>query len=195
MKVLGLTGPIGSGKSFVAAIFRELGAAVFDADLEVHRLYAEDKKVIAAVAEKFPHATKNHLVDRAVLAQMALHDESAMRDLEAIIHPAVRQAEKAFLTRQKKRGAELAVLDIPLLFQTGADALCDVVLLLAAPEEVRKARVLSRPGMSQEKWQKIVARQGAEAYKPERADFVLNTHQNKAILKDEVQRVIKEVLA
>ncbi len=193
MKVLGLTGPIGSGKSFVASLFVKAGAPVFDADREVHRIYAEDTKRIAALAVRFPEAGIGGKIDRARLARIVLHDEAALRDLEAIVHPAVRLAEQEFLAEQKRKRTALAVLDIPLLFQTGADGLCDAVLLLTAPESVRKARVLARPGMSEEKWRKIVASQGETAYNGAKADFILDTDRDEAVLAKEVNKIIGEL--
>lgn len=175
MIVIGLTGSIGMGKSTVAAMFRELGIPVFDADAEVHRLYDRDGAAVAPVAARFPGAVRDGAVDRAALAQAVTGDDAALAALEAIVHPLVRASEKAFLERARGSGARYAVLEIPLLFETGGAARVDVVAVVSAPAGEQRRRVLARPGMSEERLRSIMARQLGDDEKRARADFVIDT--------------------
>lgn len=170
---LGLTGSIGMGKSTTAQIFRELGVPVHDADAAVHALYGAEG--VAPVEAAFPGVTQGGRIDRALLGARVLGDEAAMKRLEAIVHPLVHAREKAFLEAASAAGAPIAVLDIPLLFETGGENRVDAVLVVSAPESVQRARVLARPGMTEEKFAAILARQVPDGEKRRRADHVIDT--------------------
>jgi dephospho-CoA kinase len=173
MLVVGLTGSIGMGKSTAAAYLRTRGLPVFDADAEVHRLYAGGQAV-ERIERAFPGTTTAAGVDRARLSAALIAHPARLRELEAIVHPLVRSAERSFLREAAQRGASLAVLDIPLLYETGADKLVDVVIVLTAPADVQRQRLLQR-GMPEEKLEKLLARQMPDAEKRARADFVVDT--------------------
>lgn len=176
MIILGLTGSIGMGKSTVTAQFAEAGAATTNADTIVHGLLAEDKEVIARVGKAFPQAVENGIINRRILGNRVFGDDAAMQVLESILHPKVRAAEMAFILKAQQAGREVAVLDIPLLYETGADTRCDVVVVVTAPQAVQRERVLSRPGMTEAKFHDILARQLPDEEKRARADFVIETH-------------------
>ena len=171
--VAGLTGGIGMGKSTVARMFADLGVPVHDADATVHALYAPGGAAVGPVGDAFPGTVRGAAVDRAALSGAVVGRPDAMRRLESIVHPLVREAERAFLARHA--GAPLVVLDIPLLFETGAEARVDRVIVVSTPEEVRRRRVLAREGMTAEKLDAIVARQVPDADKRARADHVVDT--------------------
>jgi dephospho-CoA kinase len=173
MLVVGLTGSIGMGKSTVAARFREHGIGVCDADAAVHELYAG--AAVAPIEAAFPGVVVEGRIDRARLAARLLADPAGFKRLEAIVHPLVQAAERAFLQAEHTRGAPLAVLEIPLLFETGGDRHCDVTIVVSAPAELQRARVLARPGMTNEKFDAILARQIPDAEKRRRAEFVVDT--------------------
>lgn len=173
MLIVGLTGSIGMGKSTVAARFRANGVAVFDADAEVHRLY--EGAAVAPIEAAFPGTTAEGRVDRSRLAAALLAAPESFAKLEAIVHPLVRAGERTFLQGEKDRGAHLAVLEIPLLFETGAEASVDVVVVTSAPAAVQRQRVLERAGMTTERLDALLARQMPDAEKRARADFVVDT--------------------
>jgi len=173
MLVIGLTGSIGMGKSTIAERFREKGIAVFDADAEVHRLYESDAAPL--IEDAFPGTTVDGRVDRLKLSASLLADPSGFAKLEAIVHPLVRAAEKAFLDKQAASSARFAVLEIPLLFETGADDLVDVTIVVSAGADIQRERVLARPGMTPEKLNAILARQLSDTEKRKKADFVVDT--------------------
>ncbi len=173
MIVVGLTGSIGMGKSTTAAMFAKRGIPVHDADETVHRLYAGP--LVSQIEAAFPGATKAGFVDRAELGRRVLGDPVALARLEAIVHPAVRAAEKTFIDEAAKRGEPLVVLDIPLLFETGRQGDVDAVVVVTADPDVQKARVLARPGMTDEKFATILGRQMPDAEKRARADHVVDT--------------------
>lgn len=173
MIVLGLTGSIGMGKSTTAEMFAEAGIPVHSADAAVHALYAG--RAAPAIEARFPGTVRDGRVDREALGRRVLGDERAMQALEGIVHPLVREAEAAFLASASRGGERLVVLDIPLLFETGAEARVDRILVVTAPPEVQRARVLARPGMTEAKFQAILARQVPDAVKRVRADFVIDT--------------------
>ena len=175
MIVLGLTGSIGMGKSTVARMFAEEGAPAFDSDAAVHELYAPGGAAVAPVEEAFPGVTSAGAIDRAVLSAQVVGNAEALRRLEAIVHPLVRQAQANFLATQRAAGTAVVVLDIPLLFEsTGAQAV-DKIVVVSAPPEVQRARVLARPGMTAGKFEDLLARQNSDAEKRARADFVIDT--------------------
>lgn len=173
MIVVGLTGSIGMGKSTIAEMFRRRGIPVFDADAEVHRLYAGE--ATAAVEAAFPGTTQDGSVDRVRLAAALNNDETRFRKLEAIVHPMVRAAEKRFLNDAHESGVAAAVLEVPLLFETGRDKQVDAVVVVSAASDVQRSRVLARPGVTPEKLDGLLARQTPDAEKRQRADFVVDT--------------------
>nr|WP_255679442.1 dephospho-CoA kinase [Jiella flava] len=170
---MGLTGSIGMGKSTTAALFAEAGVPVHSADAAVHTLYAGAAAPL--IDTVFPGTVTNGVVDRERLAQRVLGDALALRRLEAIVHPLVRGSEQRFVDAQEMAGAPLAVLDIPLLFETGGESRCDKVVVVSAPFEMQRERVLARPGMSDEKFTAILDKQIPDAEKRARADFVVDT--------------------
>ncbi len=183
MLIIGLTGSIGTGKSTAAARFRTGGIAVSDADAIVHALY--DGEAVPFVEVAFPGVTFEGRVDRGRLAAALVADPGGFARLEVIVHPLVRKAQRAFLQYEKARGARIAVLEVPLLFETGADALVDVTVVTSASRETQRARVLARPGMTSDKLDTLLARQIPDGEKLGRADFVVDT--NGSIADSEVQ--------
>ena len=173
MQILGLTGSIGMGKSTIAGMLRARGVPVFDADAEVHRLYAAE--AVPLVEAAFPGTTAEGRVDRPRLAAALGEDAVRFRALEAIVHPLVRKAEQAFLAHAREDGAACAVLEIPLLLETGLDAAVDAVVVVSAPAEVQRERVLARPGMTVARLDALLARQLPDAEKRKRANFVVDT--------------------
>jgi dephospho-CoA kinase len=173
MFVLGLTGSIGMGKSTTAAIFRDAGVPVHDSDAAVHALYRGAAAPLVEAA--FPGTLRDGAIDRGVLAQRVIHDQAALARLEAIVHPLVRAERAQFVAAARAAGADLIVLDIPLLFETGCDNEVDAVLLVTAPEAVQKARIAERPGMTEDKLAAIIAKQMPDAEKRRRADLILDT--------------------
>ena len=170
---LGLTGSIGMGKSTTATMFAEEGVPVWDADAEVHALYAQGGAAVPLIAEAFPQAVKAGAVDRAALRACLASDKKALTRLESIVHPLTTASRNAFLERHAQ--APIVLLDIPLLYETGAENTCDAVLVVTAPEEVQRARVLARGSMSAEQFDLILSRQLPDAQKRARADFVIET--------------------
>ena len=173
--MLGLTGSIGMGKSETAKMFASLGIPVYDADAVVHALYEKEGAAVPEIERAFPGTTRNGAVDRTALAARVAGDEAAFQRLEDIVHPLVRQAEHRFLAAAQERGADLVVLDIPLLFETGGDARMDAVVVVSAAPEVQRERVLARSGMTLEKLAAIHARQTPDVDKRARADFIVET--------------------
>jgi len=170
--VLGLTGSIGMGKSATAAIFRRLGVPVHDADATVHALYRG--RAAPLIERAFPGTVAGGIVDRARLGAAVLDNPTRMKELEAIVHPLVREEEEIFLKKVSAL-APVAVLDIPLLFETGGEARCDAVVVVTAPPDVQQARVLARPGMTEEKFKAILAKQMPDRDKRARAHFLVDT--------------------
>jgi dephospho-CoA kinase len=173
MLVVGLTGSIGMGKSTAAARFRARGVSVFDADAEVHRLYSGP--LAEEIERAFPGSLTDGVVDRAKLGAQLIAAPSRFKDLEAIVHPRVQDAERAFLQAEHADGAALAVLEVPLFLELGSDERVDAIIVVTASPEVQRERVLTRAGMTAAKFEAIVARQLPEAEKKVRADFVVDT--------------------
>jgi dephospho-CoA kinase len=188
MLKLGLTGSIGMGKSTVAKMFVDAGIPVFDADAEVHKLQGPAGKVVAAIEARFPGTTGADGVNRTALAEAVLGDDTAMKALEAIVHPAVGAERAAFLARHAD--APLVVFDVPLLFETGGERGVDKVAVVSAAAEVQRARTLARPGMTPAKFDAIIARQIPDAEKRARADFVIPTDVPLDETRAHVDRVI-----
>jgi dephospho-CoA kinase len=191
--MVGLTGSIGMGKSETLKLFARLGLPVYDADATVHALYDQGGAAVAAIAKAFPGVVRDGLVDRARLAPIVGADESAFKTLEAIVHPLVRQMEEKFLAAAAKRGDEVVVLDIPLLFETGGRRRMDAVIVVSAPAEVQRQRVLSRAGMTLEKLEAIQVRQVSDAEKRAQADFVIETGKGLEHAYEQVKRVAAEL--
>lgn len=192
MLILGLTGSIGMGKSTAAAHLRERGLPVFDADAEVHRLYAGGKAV-ERIERAFPGTTTTEGVDRTKLSAALIAHPERLRELEAIVHPMVREAERSFLRAEARRGTRIAVLEIPLLLETGADKLVDAVIVMSAPADVQRERLLKRTGMTKEKLESLIARQMPDAEKRARADFVVDTGGEVTASKAHLDRIIDEL--
>lgn len=174
-RIIGLTGSIGMGKSTAAAMLRQLCVPVFSADAFVHRILGPGGAAVAAVAQAFPQSAEGGGISRQALGRLVFDDAQALGRLEAILHPLVRAGEERFIARQNMRRMEVAALEIPLLFETGAEDLCDAVAVLTAPRFIQEARVLRRRGMSRARLEAIRARQMAEWEKCARADFVIPT--------------------
>ncbi|WP_434724610.1 dephospho-CoA kinase [Mesorhizobium sp. RIZ17] len=191
MIVLGLTGSIGMGKSATAKLFVEAGVPVHDSDETVHRLYSG--KAAPLVEAAFPGTTQAGVVDRVKLAGMVLADPAALKKLEAIIHPLVRADAEAFLAKHRAAGAPLAVLDIPLLFETGGRSRVDKVVVVTASPDIQRERVLARPGMSEEKFSSILAKQVPDAEKRRQADFIIDTGNGFEAARKSVEAVIGEL--
>jgi dephospho-CoA kinase len=173
MIVLGLTGSIGMGKSTASKLFSEEGIPVYEADEAVHALY---KGAAAQLIEaEFPGATRGGEVDRAVLARMVFGNPEALKRLEAIVHPLVREIETSFVEAARAAGEPLVVLDVPLLFENGGEARCDLVAVVSAPPDIQRERVMRREGMTEERFNAILARQVPDAEKRARADIVIDT--------------------
>jgi dephospho-CoA kinase len=190
---VGLTGSIGMGKSETAKLFAGLGVPVYDADAAVHALYERGGAAVAKIAEAFPGSVKNGRVDRRELARQVGADVSAFARLETIVHPLAADAERAFIDEAKAQGAELVVLDIPLLFETGGHRRVDAVVVVSAPQEVQRARVLAREGMTQDRLDGILARQMPDAEKRAQADFVVETDKGLDHAFDQVRKIVAEL--
>lgn len=188
-RILGLTGSIGMGKSTVAAMFRELGVPVFDADAAVHALQGPDGKLLPAIEAAFPGTTDSQGVNRGKLGATVFGNPDLLARLEAIVHPAVAEMRHAFLQDHADR--PLVVFDIPLLFEKGGAQAVHAVAVVSAPGEVQRARVLARPGMSEEKFAQILALQVPDAEKRARADFVIDTGTDLATTKAAVERLVR----
>ncbi len=193
MKVLGLTGGIGMGKSTAAAAFRRLRVPVFDADVAVHALQGKGGRAVAPIEAAFPGTTRDAAVDREALRARVLGNPAALTRLERIVHPLVRAAERAFLAAARRRGARLAVLDIPLLLETGGQARVDAVVVVSAPAAIQRARVLRRRGMTAERLAALLARQMPDAEKRRRADHVVRTGLAKHAAQRHIRRIVREM--
>ena len=193
MFVLGLTGSIGMGKSATAAMLRKAGVPVHDADAVVHALYAG--KAAPLVEAAFPGTTRDGVVDRDLLGKRILGDVAALRRLEAIVHPLVREARDAFLDDCRKTSARICVLDVPLLFETGGEHSVDAVMVVSAPAHVQRARVLARPGMTQERFAAILSKQMPDAEKRCRAHFVVDTARGFAAADRQVASILRSLAA
>ncbi len=193
MITVGLTGSIGMGKSTVAKMFAELGAPVFDADAAVHQLYGPDGAAARAIADLFPGVVGEGGVDRAILRARVKDDPAGLRRLEELVHPLVADRRRRWLRAQKRRNTPVVVLDIPLLFETGGDRLVDAVVVVSAPEDVQRRRVLGRPGMTVEALNAILARQMPDSEKRARADAVIDTSGPFPATRRQVRRVLRRL--
>jgi dephospho-CoA kinase len=193
MILLGLTGSIGMGKTTAARLFAEEGIPVHDSDAAVHALYAPGGAAVDLVEAAFPGVVRDGAVDRARLAECVAGDPSAMARLEGLVHPLVAQDRQAFL--QRAHAAPVAVLDVPLLFETGGEALVDAVVVVSTTPEIQRERVLGRPGMTEARFEAILARQVPDAVKRARADFVVDSGFGIEAARDQIRRILKAVTA
>src|SRR6478752_3508599 len=189
MFILGLTGSLGMGKSTTARFFIEEGVPVYDADATVHRLY--EGEAVAAIEAAFPGTTVNGKVDRALLSARVVHDPAAMKRLEQIVHPMLGASRRKFLDQAERSGAPVAVVDVPLLFETGGEKRVDAVVVVTTSPEAQRERILARDNMTNEKLDAILARQLPDAEKRKRADFVVDTSHGL----DPVRARIRDILA
>ncbi|QDL91302.1 dephospho-CoA kinase [Paroceanicella profunda] len=193
MRILGLTGSIGMGKSTTAGFFRTAGVPVWDADAAVHRVYAPGGAAVGPVTALVPAALKDGGVDRAALREAILADGTLLSRIEAAVHPVVSRDRAAFLEQNRAAGVPLVVCDIPLLFESGDVSWLDAVLVVTAPPEVQRARVMARPGMTETAFAAILARQVPDAEKRARADHVIDTSRGLDHAEAEVARIIRSM--
>ena len=191
MIVVGLTGSIGMGKSNAARSLRFLGVPVYDADAEVHKLYAKGGAAVVPIARVFPFAVRDGAVDRAKLSELLRADPGAVARLEKIVHPLVRRIQERFIRNSRLRRVPVAVLDIPLLFETGGEKRCDAVIVVSAPAYLQRQRVLRRPGMSDAKLDLLLGRQMPDAVKRRRADFVIETNRGHRDTLHALRRILR----
>lgn len=191
MIVLGLTGSIGMGKTTTAQMFLQEGVPVHDADATVHRLY--EGEAASEIEALFPGTVVAGKVDRERLAKKVMNNPQELRKLEGLIHPLVRQDAEQFLEEHRKKNTPLVVLDIPLLFEAGDTERVDKILVVTAPEDVQRERVLARPGMSEEKFKSILARQVPDAEKRRRADYLIDTSQGMDSARAAVRQLIRQL--
>jgi dephospho-CoA kinase len=190
MKIIGLTGSVGMGKSTAAAMLRCMGVPVYDADRAVHRMMSQGGIAVAAVAAAFPGVERNGAIDRATLGKRVFGDDAAMKRLEAIIHPLVRQDERRFLNDRRRRGTALVVMDVPLLFESGRHKRYDATMVVTAPAFLQRARVLARKGMTPAQFAAILKRQMPDAEKRRRADFIVPSGLGRAVTWRCLRRVL-----
>jgi dephospho-CoA kinase len=188
MMIVGLTGSMAMGKSTAASYLKSLGIPVFDSDAAVHALY--ESEAVETIDQAFPGVAHEGRVDRRRLGEAIAGDGRALARLEAIVHPMVRRKQRNFVLTERKRGAELVVLDIPLLFESGADKLCDAVIVVSAPERVQRERLSMRKGMSPEKIDDLLSRQMPDQEKRARADFVVDTSGTLAESRAQIDRIL-----
>jgi dephospho-CoA kinase len=193
--VLGLTGSIGMGKSTTANLLREAGVPVHDADEAVTRFYAEGGEAVGPVGRAFPQALINGAIDRERLSGLVLGNPDALKRLEAIVHPLVKQDRNRFLAASRAAGTEAVVLEVQLLFEVGAEEEVDAVIVVTAPPAIQRERVLLRPGMNVEKFERILARQIPDAEKRARADFVIDTGHGLERAREQVAEVLATIRA
>lgn len=191
MIVIGLTGSIGMGKSTTAEMFKAAGVPVISADEIVHELYRGD--AVKLIEAAFPGSTSAGIVDRQALSEILLSDPAGFKRLEAIIHPLVREREHAFLNQARIDGHAMALLDIPLLYETGGETRVDTVVVVSCDPDIQRQRVLARPGMTEDKFDSIVARQLPDAEKRSRADFVIDTGKGLEPARRQVADIISQL--
>jgi len=191
MFILGLTGSVGMGKSATAKMFADEGVPVHDADAAVHALY--EGETVPLIEAAFPGTTASGKVDRGKLGERVLGHPEEIKRLERIVHPLVARVRDAFLAGAERAGAKVALLDIPLLYETGGETRCDAVVVVSAPAEVQRERVLMRPGMTEAKLAAILAKQVPDADKRARADFVVDTSQGFDVARQQVRDILAKV--
>jgi dephospho-CoA kinase len=191
MLKIGLTGSIGMGKSTAAKLFAEAGVAVNDSDAVVHDLYAGEAAPLVDVA--FPGTMKNGTVDRQELGRQLARDPAGFKRLEQIVHPLVRKRESEFLARQEAAGADMVLLDIPLLFETDADQRVDVIVVVSADPQIQRERVLARPNMTEEKFNMILSRQISDTEKRRRADYIVDSSHSIETTRKQVADIVADL--
>lgn len=191
MIVIGLTGSIGMGKTTTAKLFAEEGVPVLDSDEVVHALYRAE--AVPLIEAAFPGTTVSGVVDRQKLGEALRANPANFSILEAIVHPLVRERQEAFLTESRKDGRQFALLDIPLLFETGAEKRVDKIVVVSCAPDIQRQRVLSRPGMTPEKFEMILARQMPDAEKRRRADFVIDSGNGVEAARDQVREILQRL--
>ena len=195
MITLGLTGSIGMGKSTTAAMFAHHGVAVHDADRAVHRLYNQGGAAVGPVGALFPDAVAEGAIDRVALAAIVQRDRAALAALEATVHPLVREEETRFLAAARAAGRRVALVDVPLLLETGGEQRVDMVVVVTAAPEIQRARVLARPGMTEERFAAILNRQMADEEKRRRAHFIVDTGHGLAAAEHAVADILTALAA
>ena len=190
MRILGLTGSIGMGKSTTAKLFAEAGVPVYDADATVHKVY--EGEAAPAVEAAFPGTTVNGKVDRQKLSARVVHDPAAIRQLEAIVHPMLRSYHQKFLEQAEASGAPVAVMDVPLLFETGGDKRVDAVVVVTTSPELQRERILARGTMTGEALDAILARQMPDSEKRKRADFVVDTSHGLDPVRAQIRDILEQ---
>lgn len=193
MIVLGLTGSIGMGKSTAARMLQAMGAPVCDSDAVVHGLLGRGGRAVPAIDAAFPGVVVDGAVSRPALGAAVFRDPDALKRLEAILHPMVQAAQREFLARAARRGAKIAVLDIPLLFETHGERRVDATIVVSAPFPVQRARVLARPGMTAEKFAGILARQMPDVEKRRRADYIVPTGAGRLVTRRALRGIVRQV--
>jgi dephospho-CoA kinase len=191
--VVGLTGSIGMGKSNAGQALRKLGVPVHDADAAVHSLLGPGGAAVRKVAELFPRALSGNRIDRKVLGDLVFGDTPALRRLEGILHPLVRQSSRAFVTAAARRRLPVVVLDIPLLYESRGEKSVDLVIVVSAPRQIQRQRVMARPGMTEAKFRAILARQVPDGEKRRRADYVVRTGGHRGDTYRQLQRIVTEL--
>lgn len=192
MKILGLTGSIGMGKSTTAKLFAEAGVPVYDADATVHKVY--EGEAVPAIEAAFPGTTANGKVDRARLSAKVVHDPAAIKRLEEIVHPMLRAHHQKFLDDAERSGASVAVVDVPLLFETGGDKRVDAVVVVTTSPQIQRERILARGTMTSEALEALLARQMPDAEKRRRADFVVDTSHGLDPVRERIRDILDQVV-
>lgn len=188
-----LTGSIAMGKTETAKMFAALGIPIFDADAEVHRLYGKGGEAVRVIAQRFPAAIVDSEIDRTSLAKIVLEKPENLAALEALVHPLVRRAQEEFLETCRQREEPIAMVDIPLLFETGREGEFDKIVVASAPSQLQEERALRRPGMTKEKLTRFLARQIPDEEKRKRADFVVDTSRGYDDAREQVRRIVDEL--
>ena len=193
MIIVGLTGSIGMGKTTTSNMFKEAGCPVFDADAAVHALYAKGGKAVPIIHAVFPDAIKDGAIDRARLGEHMRKDPLQLKVLESFIHPLMTESRAKFFEQAQKDNAEIIIMDVPLLFETGGDAYVDKVVVVTAPADVQRKRVMARPGMNAELLTSLLARQMPDAEKRKRADILIYTDKGLENARKQVHKILKDL--
>jgi len=191
MFILGLTGSIGMGKTTTARLFAEEGVPVHDSDAAVHKLY--EGEAVKAIEQAFPGSAVDGKINRPKLGTMVVNDAAALKRLEKIVHPLVRESETRFLEHARLRGEKVIVLDIPLLYETGGEKRVDAVAVVTAPHEVQRQRVLERPGMTLDKLEALLTKQMPDAEKRRRADFIVDSGNGVESAREQVRDILRKI--
>jgi dephospho-CoA kinase len=190
MFLIGLTGSIGMGKTLTASLFEDEGVPRYDADAAVHALYEKNGAAVEPIGTLCPEAIVDGAVNRAILGQVVLKDAEKLKQLEAIVHPLAGASQMQFLEAEVQKQTPFVLLDIPLLFETGGEGFVDCTVVVSAPAEVQKARVLARPGMTEERFYDILAKQVPDAEKRQRADFIVDS----SISPEDARRQVRDIM-